>query len=70
MGKEVSGWQAFISCSGGSLTICHLKRALAEDLEIPWPAKLKSITCKKVRFSTGVWSYRRRMAGRLIKMNG
>ena len=50
MGKAVPSWQTFISCSGGSLIIRHLKSGLAEDLEIPWPAKLKRITCEKVRF--------------------
>jgi hypothetical protein len=50
MGKAASSWQAFISCNGSSLIIRHLKSGLAEDLEIPWPAKLKRITCEKVRF--------------------
>ena len=50
MGKEVPSWQTFISCNGGSLIIRHLKSGLAEDLEIPWPAKLKRITCEKVQF--------------------
>lgn len=50
MGKEVPSWQTLISCNGGNLIIRHLKSGLAEDLEIPWPAKLKRITCEKVRF--------------------
>lgn len=50
MGREVPNWQTFISCNGGSLTIRHLKSGLAEDLEVPLPAKLKRITCEKVRF--------------------
>lgn len=50
MGKAVPSWQTFISCNGGSLIIRHLKNGLAEDLEIPWPAKLKRITCERVRF--------------------
>ena len=49
MGKKVPGWQTSISCNGGSLIIRHLKIGLAEDLEIPWPEKLKRITCEKVR---------------------
>ena len=49
MGKAASSWQAFISCNGSSLIIRHLKSGLAEDLEIPWPEKLKRITCEKVR---------------------
>ncbi len=52
MGKEVPSWQTFISCNGGNLIIRHLKSGLAEDLEIPWPAKLKRITCEKVRLRT------------------
>lgn len=40
MEKEVSSWQTFISCNGGSLIIRHLKSGLAEDLEISWPAKI------------------------------
>lgn len=50
MGKTVPSWQTFIGCNGGSLIIRHLKSGRAEDLEIPWPAKLKRITCEKVRF--------------------
>lgn len=52
MGKIVPDWQTFISCSGGHLVIRHLKSGLAEDLEIPWPKKLSSIKCEKVRFRT------------------
>ena len=51
MGKKVPDWQTFIRCNGGCLVIRHLKSGLAEDLEIPWPAKLKSMECEKVRFS-------------------
>ena len=50
MGNAAPSWQTFISCNGGGLIIRHLKSGLAEDLEIPWPAKLKRITCEKVRF--------------------
>lgn len=50
MGKEVPSWQTFVSCNGGGIIIRHLKSGLAENLEIPWPAKLKRITCEKVRF--------------------
>ena len=50
MGKIVPDWQTFINCIGGSLTIRHLKDGLAENLEIPWPKKLKSITCEQVWF--------------------
>lgn len=50
MGKIVPDWQTFICCKGGHLIIRHLKSGLAEDLEIPWPEKLKGITCEKVRF--------------------
>lgn len=50
MGKIVPDWQTFIRCDGGALIIRHLKSGLAEDLEIPWPQKLKSIKCEKVRF--------------------
>lgn len=50
MGKIVPAWQTFINCNGSCLTIRHLKNGLAEDLEIPWPKKLKQIRCEKVRF--------------------
>lgn len=50
MGKIVPDWQTFIRCDGGDLIIRHLKSGLAEDLEIPWPEKLRSIKCEKVRF--------------------
>lgn len=50
MGKKVPDWQTFIRCNGGDLIIRHLKSGLAEDLEIPWPEKLRSIKCEKVRF--------------------
>lgn len=50
MGKIVPDWQTFIRCDGGALIIRHLKSGLAEDLEIPWPQKLESIKCEKVRF--------------------
>ena len=50
MGKTVPDWQTFIRCDGGHLIIRHLKSGLAENLEIPWPEKLKGITCEKVRF--------------------
>ena len=50
MGKEVPSWETFISCNSGSLIIRHLKSGLEEDLEIPWPTKLKRVTCEKVRF--------------------
>lgn len=50
MEKKVSDWQTFIRCNGGRLIIRHLKSGLAENLEIPWPAKLKGIECEKVRF--------------------
>ena len=50
MGKTVPDWQTFISCKGDNLIIRHLKSGLAEDLEIPWPTKLKRMECEKVRF--------------------
>lgn len=50
MGNAAPSWQTFISCNGGGLIIRHLKSGLAEDLEIPWPAKLKRITYERVRF--------------------
>lgn len=50
MGKSVPSWQTYITCLNGSLLIRHLKKGLAEDLEIPWPSKLHSIECEKVRF--------------------
>ena len=50
MGKIVPSWQTYISCNGDHLVIRHLKSGLAEDLEIPWSKKLRSIKCEKVRF--------------------
>lgn len=50
MGKIVPDWQTFIRCNGNDLIIRHLKSGLAEDLEIPWPQKLRQIHCEKVRF--------------------
>lgn len=50
MGKIVPDWQTFIRCNKNNLVIRHLKSGLAEDLEIPWPQKLKQIHCEKVRF--------------------
>lgn len=52
MGKTVPDWQTFIQCTGATLTIRHLKSGLAEDLEIPWPEKLRFFECEKVRFCT------------------
>lgn len=49
MGKIVPDWQTFICCDGSNLIIRHLKSGLAEDLEIPWPQKLRQIHCEKVR---------------------
>lgn len=50
MGKAVPSWQTYINCTNGSLIIRHLKKGLAEDLEIPWPSKLIHLECEKVRF--------------------
>lgn len=50
MGKIVPDWQTYIRCNGGNLIIRYFKSGLAEDLEIPWPKKLRSIKCEKVRF--------------------
>ena len=50
MGKIVPDWQTAIRCHGDTLIVRHLKNGLAEDLEIPWPKKLKRIECEKVRF--------------------
>lgn len=53
MGKPVPSWQTFISCTGRSVTVRHLKEGLAEDLEIPWPKRLDIFTCEKVHFRAG-----------------
>ena len=55
MGKIVPDWQTFICCKGGHLIIRHLKSGLAEDLEIPWPEKLKGITCEKSGFEQKIF---------------
>ena len=46
MEKKVPDWQTFIRCNGGHLIIRHLKSGLAENLETPWPTKLKGMECE------------------------